>query len=240
MPKPYATQKVPGHLAIIMDGNGRWAQNRSRPRAYGHHAGRDSAERCIEFCAASGVRTLTLFAFSTENWRRPEKEITLLMTLIRRTVQSYTPKLKKNGIRLHFIGDRLKLSSALQKEMRTAEEETAGGQRMDLILALNYSGHWSILEAARKAAADGISLETEENFHACFPDPKLPPVDLLIRTSGEMRISNFLLWELAYAELYFTETLWPDFDKEDLEAAFAAYASRERRFGALPEKHNHA
>lgn len=227
-------ESIPAHVAIIMDGNGRWAQQRRRPRVLGHRAGRNSVERCVEAAADAGVKTLTLFAFSTENWLRPEDEVATLMDLMIRTFRSYVPKLIKNDVRLSVLGDRSRLSAALQQEIATAEAKTAGCTRMDLVLALNYSGRWALLEAARNAQRSGIALTDEAAFQACLPEPHLPPVDLLIRTSGEMRLSNFLLWEVAYAELYFTDTLWPDFDAQDLQAALAAYGGRERRFGALP------
>lgn len=231
-----ASHKVPEHVAIIMDGNGRWAQKRKRPRVFGHHAGKNTVERCVESCANLGVKTLTLFAFSTENWTRPQNEVNLIMDLVSKTLTDYAPKLKKNSIRLSILGDRANLSEQLRQKIDMAEAETADGQRMNLILALNYSGRWALLEAARTAQREGISLDSEKAFQACLPEPRVPPVDLLIRTSGEMRISNFLLWELAYAELYFTDALWPDFNEEHLTSAFAAYAARERRFGALPNK----
>ena len=231
-----ASNELPKHVAIIMDGNGRWAQKRRRPRVFGHHAGKNTVERCVETCAEFGVKTLTLFAFSTENWTRPQSEVNLIMELVSKTLCDYAPKLKKNSIRLNILGNRTNLSAELCQKIDMAEAETRDGQRMNLILALNYSGRWALLEAARVAQREGISLDDEAAFQACLPEPQLPPVDLLIRTSGEMRISNFLLWELAYAELYFTDTLWPDFDEEHLVSAFTAYAARERRFGALPNK----
>lgn len=226
---------VPAHVAIIMDGNGRWAQQRLRPRVLGHRAGRDAVERCVEACVEAGVGTLTLFAFSTENWQRPAEEVTVLMNLMARALRDYVPKLVQHNVCLQILGDRSKLSAALQQDIADAEAQTAGGTQMNLVLALNYSGRWAMVEAARRAAELDEPI-SEDTLEKCFPEPHLPPVDLLIRTSGEMRISNFLLWELAYAELYFTPTLWPDFTEEHLHEAFAAYAARERRFGALPKE----
>ncbi|MBV7434097.1 di-trans,poly-cis-decaprenylcistransferase [Cardiobacteriaceae bacterium TAE3-ERU3] len=231
-----ASPEIPAHVAIIMDGNGRWAQKRLRPRVLGHRAGRDAVERCVEACAEAGISVLTLFAFSTENWQRPKDEVNILMDLMSRALREYVPKLVENQVRLQVLGDREQLSPGLRNEIATAESKTASCGRMDLILALNYSGRWAMLEAARTAQREGVLLDSEAALQACLPEPRLPPVDLLIRTSGEMRISNFLLWELAYAELYFTDTLWPDFNAQHLDAALAAYAKRDRRFGGLPNK----
>lgn len=231
-----ASHEVPAHVAIIMDGNGRWAQKRRRPRVMGHRAGRDAVERCVEACAEAGISVLTLFAFSTENWQRPQDEVNILMDLMSRALREYVPKLLENQVRLRVLGNREQLSHGLRDEIAAAESKTANCERMDLVLALNYSGRWALLEAARTAQHQGISLDSEAALQACLPQPHLPPVDLLIRTSGEMRISNFLLWELAYAELYFTDTLWPDFDANDLNTALSAYAARDRRFGRLPNK----
>ena len=231
-----ASNEVPAHVAIIMDGNGRWAQKRLRPRVLGHRAGRDAVERCVEACVEAGISVLTLFAFSTENWQRPQDEVTILMDLMSRALREYVPKLVENQVRLKILGNREQLSDNLRREIDSAESQTASCQQMDLVLALNYSGRWALLEAARTAQKNGISLDDEAALQGCFPEPHLPPVDLLIRTSGEMRISNFLLWELAYAELYFTDTFWPDFNAQHLKMALKAYAKRDRRFGKLPTK----
>ncbi|UJF24636.1 polyprenyl diphosphate synthase [Suttonella sp. R2A3] len=234
---------APSHVAIIMDGNGRWAKARKRPRVFGHRAGRDAVDRSIEACVEAGVNTLTLFAFSTENWRRPASEVSVLMELMGKALREYVPKLIDHGVALEVLGAREGLSQTLCAQIDAAEEKTAQGQKMRLVLALNYSGHWALHQAAVNLAQARLDDQTlgeldEAAFAAYLPKPHLPPVDLLIRTSGEQRISNFLLWELAYAELYFTDTLWPDFDAQTLHDAFAAYHARERRFGCLPQQEN--
>ena len=236
-----AARTPPAHVAIIMDGNGRWAQQHLRPRAFGHKAGRVAVDRVVTACAKAGVKTLSLYAFSTENWRRPPHEVTILMELIETALREEAEKMRKNDIRLRVLGDRTALSASLRGAIDDAEAQTASGSRMDVVLAINYSGQWALCETARhlaQAVADG-TLQADSIDEAVFsahrPMPDLPPVDLLIRSSGEMRLSNFHLWELAYAELWFTDVLWPDFGEAQLDAAFAAYHHRDRRFGALSQ-----
>ena len=234
-----ATLPPPAHVAIIMDGNGRWAQQHLRPRAFGHKAGRLAVDRVVTACAQRGVKTLSLYAFSTENWRRPPHEVKVLMELIEAALREEAAKMQRNDIRLRVLGDRLPLSGSLRDAIDAAETLTAACSRMDVVLAINYSGQWALIETARRlaqaAAAGEIAPATldEQTFATYRPMPDLPPVDLLIRSSGEMRLSNFHLWELAYAELWFTDVLWPDFGEAQLDAAFAAYHPRARRFGAL-------
>lgn len=225
---------VPQHVAIIMDGNGRWAKSRFLPRSAGHHAGGKTVRRVTEYCAARGVAYLTLYAFSTENWQRPPNEVETLMQLLERTLDSEAPDLQRNNIRLRILGSRAELSSSLCAAMDRAEAHTAACQGMQLILAVNYGGRQAIMRAAERWAQQASGQKCDEaSFARCFDEPQLPPVDLLIRSSGEQRISNFLLWESAYAELYFSKTLWPDFDKKDMDAAFDFFAGRERRFGKI-------
>lgn len=229
---------VPAHVAVIMDGNGRWAKQRMQPRSFGHRAGRKSVDKIVAAAVQAGIDTLTLFAFSTENWNRPAAEVELIMDVIRRSIAEESQRLKAQNIRMRILGSRERLSEEMCRQFDAAESLTADCTGMQLIFALNYSGQWEILQTCRnllvQAQAGGLSEELSlQDFEAARPIADLPPVDLLIRSSGEMRISNFLLWELAYAELYFTETLWPDFDEQEFQRALAAYAQRERRFGAL-------
>lgn len=230
---------IPRHVAIIMDGNGRWAKNRRLPRTAGHFAGKKTVNRIVEYCAKRDVDWLTLYAFSTENWQRPEEEVSVLMNLLERTLYGEVENLKKNNIRLYILGRRENLSSSLQQAIDHAEQSTSTCCGMKLTLAVNYGGRCAIMQAAKRfakaAAEDKTKFDecNEEHFSTYFPKPQLPSVDLLIRSSGEQRISNFLLWESAYAELYFSPTLWPDFDEKEMDAAFAFYAGRERRFGKL-------
>jgi undecaprenyl diphosphate synthase len=232
---------VPAHVAIIMDGNGRWARRRHRPRHVGHQAGVRATRAVIEACGEHGVRALTLFAFSSENWRRPPSEVTRLLELFLSTLADEVDKLQSNGVRLRFIGDRMRFSAPLRREMERAERVTAGNTRLAVNVAVNYGGRWEILDAARRIARAAAAGELDPDalderalgaYMALAPD--LPEPDLFIRTGGEQRLSNFLLWHLAYTELYFTETLWPDFDAEAFARALAAYAERERRFGGVP------
>lgn len=229
---------VPAHVAVIMDGNGRWAKQRMQPRSFGHRAGRKSVDKIVAAAVQAGVGTLTLFAFSTENWNRPAAEVELIMDVIRRSITEESQHLKAQNIRMRILGSRERLSEEMCRQFDAAEALTADCTGMQLIFALNYSGQWEILQTCRNLLAQAQAGELSEelslqDFEAARPIADLPPVDLLIRSSGEMRISNFLLWELAYAELYFTETLWPDFDEQEFQRALAAYAQRERRFGAL-------
>jgi undecaprenyl diphosphate synthase len=227
----------PEHVAIIMDGNGRWAEKRNLPRVMGHRAGVKTVEAMVETCAKKGIKTLTLYTFSAENWKRPAEEIDALMALLERNLREQTAKLKENNIRLNFIGRIDDLPHSLRDEMRRAEKETAGGTGMALILALNYGGRQEILDAAKKlcekAKNAGTDIESfrEEDLGGLMYTSGMPDPDLIIRTSGEMRVSNFLLWQGAYSEFYVTDTLWPDFNDAELEKAFEEYSKRERRFG---------
>jgi undecaprenyl diphosphate synthase len=234
--------KLPQHIAIIMDGNGRWAKERGKNRLFGHTNGVRAVREASEACAELGVKYLTLYAFSTENWNRPMLEVTGLMNLLLKTIMVEVKTLQDNNIRLRTIGDIDALPGNTARELRVAMQQTAGNTRMDLILALNYSGKADIVNAVRQIAIDvkdgkaglGDIDETMVNDHlftAGIPDP-----ELMVRTSGEQRISNFLLWQLAYTEFYFTEKFWPDFDREELYQSILTYQARERRFGKTTEQ----
>jgi undecaprenyl diphosphate synthase len=235
-------RQLPNHIAIIMDGNGRWAKEKGQDRLYGHFHGVESVRQVVEGAAELGIGYLTLYAFSTENWDRPEDEVTGLMELLVDTIKKEVGTLNKNNIRLHVIGDLDMLPEAAKKEMQEAMEQTSANTGLNLIMALSYSSRWELAEAIRKIALeikDGvlqpeqIGQQTLANYLCTkdFPDP-----ELMIRTSGEFRISNFLLYQLAYAELYFTSVLWPDFRKEQLYQAISDFQSRERRFGKTSEQ----
>ena len=232
-----ATAKVPRHVAITMDGNGRWAAARGLTRTAGHKAGLAPVRMCIEECSQRGIEALTLFAFSSENWRRPAAEVGSLMGLFIEALDREIAELHAKNVRVRFIGARRKLSVRLQSHIAAAEERTAGNDGLKLQVAVSYGGRWDIVQAAQKlarACASGALRPeelSEERFAGALALAGLPEADLLIRTGGEQRVSNFLLWDLAYAELYFTPRLWPEFELADLEAAFAFFASRERRFG---------
>jgi undecaprenyl diphosphate synthase len=233
---------VPRHVAVIMDGNGRWAKRRALPRPTGHQAGVKPVRETVRYCAEHGVGTLTLFAFSSENWRRPPDEVSCLMTLFFDALEREVAELDANGIRLKFIGDRSKLSSALDDATRAAERRTARNTGMQLIVAVAYGGRWDLAQAARKLAFDVKSgvldpdAIDEARFAAALETSGLPTVDLLIRTGGERRISNFLLWDVAYSELFFSDLLWPEFNHAELARAFAFYGERQRRFGKTGEQ----
>jgi undecaprenyl diphosphate synthase len=226
-------QKVPQHVAIIMDGNGRWAQNHGRERVFGHLNGVEAVRAALKAATASGVKYLTLYAFSTENWRRPKEEVEALMTLLVHTIMGELEELDKNEVRLHTIGDIENLPAECRAELQKGKERTAHHHRVNLILALSYSSRWEITTAIKKMISHGITAAevTDETVSKYLNTDAFPDPELLIRTSGEHRISNFLLWQIAYAELYFTETLWPDFREEDFYAALIDYQGRERRFG---------
>jgi undecaprenyl diphosphate synthase len=232
----------PRHIAIIMDGNGRWARYRSTHRTEGHKAGVRATQAIVEACARRGVHSLTLFAFSSENWRRPESEVSVLMELFLRTLRTEVSRLSDNNIRLRFIGDRDAFGSALRQEMGRAEERTRDNDGMDLVIAANYGGRWDIAQAARTLAEDAAAGRIDpgsidpEAVAERLALSELPDPDLFIRTGGERRISNYLLWQLAYTELWFTDTLWPDFDAEALDEAIAFYRGRQRRFGQTSEQ----
>jgi len=232
-------QGTPLHVAIIMDGNGRWAKARGLPRTAGHKRGADAVKRVVKSAGALGVRYLTLFGFSSENWQRPETEVRDLMGLLRFYLENDIAELVDNGIRLYVIGDRARFSPDTVALIEQAERKTACNASMDLTIALSYGGRQEILAAAQALAAECAAGRmapadiSEEVFSSRLFTDGTPDPDLLIRTSGEQRISNFLLWQLAYTELVFTETLWPDFGQAELEAAIATYRSRERRYGAV-------
>jgi len=230
-----AKSLVPRHVAIIMDGNGRWAKARGRPRAFGHSAGVEAVRRTVRAAGEAGVEALTLFSFSTENWRRPVEEVDALFDLLRRYVNADLDKLAAEGVRIRMIGRRDGLSDDLMEIIDRAETRTADNDRFDLIIAFNYGGRDELLRAARRAAnrPGGLGAMSEADFDACLDTAGLPDPDLVIRTSGEHRISNFLLWQTAYAELYFTDVLWPDFGEAELRAALSEYTRRERRYGAV-------
>jgi undecaprenyl diphosphate synthase len=220
-----------------MDGNGRWAQRRALPRHFGHRAGARAVRATVEGCARRGIEALTIFAFSSENWRRPAEEVTRLMELFVESIDKEVDELHANGIRVRFIGDLSRLRAGLDDKIRAAESRTAGNTRMTLYVAVSYGGRWDIVEAARRLAAQAVagtldprSID-EDVFAAQLQLADAPEPDLFIRTGGEQRISNFLLWNLAYSELYFCDTLWPDFDDAALDAALRFYATRQRRFG---------
>ncbi|RJQ47874.1 MAG: di-trans,poly-cis-decaprenylcistransferase [Gammaproteobacteria bacterium] len=230
---------LPRHIAIIMDGNGRWAERRHLPRIAGHRAGTESVKSAVQTCAEKGVAALTLFAFSSENWTRPAREVTQLMELFLSALQKEIEELHRNRVRLAFIGERRAFSDKLQQQMRAAEELTSANTGLRLTIAANYGGQWDIVQAAQQLAlrVEQGTLRTDQIdralFESCLCLSALPAVDLFIRTGGEQRISNFLLWQIAYTELYFTGTLWPDFGASALQEALDAYAARQRRFGGL-------
>ena len=238
------TTKLPAHVAIIMDGNGRWAKRQGKNRVFGHRNGVKAVRETSEACAEIGVKNLTLYAFSTENWSRPQAEVSALMELLVRTIKSEVKTLMKNDIRLMVIGDMGKLPQRSQEKLQEAMEETRGNQRMNLILALSYSARWEITQAmkhiAEEVKAGRLNPEDieEQTISDHLSTVGIPDPELMIRTSGEQRISNYLLWQIAYAELYFTDTLWPDFRKDDLYKALISYQQRERRFGKISEQLN--
>lgn len=229
--------RIPRHIAIVMDGNGRWAERRRRPRAFGHREGQKAVRSAVEFCRRRGVEALTLFAFSSENWKRPQGEVGALMQLFLKALEREVDELHANGVRIEFVGDLSAFSPELGQRMQAAMRRTQGNSALRLNIAANYGGRWDIAQAARtlaQAVARGeLAPETIDEAvfarHACLAEQ--PPVDLFIRTGGELRISNFLLWQVAYAELYFTDALWPDIDDAALDAALAEYGRRERRYG---------
>lgn len=236
------SNKLPNHIAIIMDGNGRWAKQRGSSRIYGHQNGVDSVKDVTEACAEIGIKYLTLYAFSTENWNRPQEEINALMELLLNALEEELPTLMKNNIRLLSIGQLERLPDHLQLKMRSCQERTANNSGLSLVLALSYSSRWEITNATREIAkqvSDGqINANdiTPEYIEQHLTTTHIPDPELMIRTSGELRISNFLLWQLAYTELYFTELNWPDFRKNELYKAIIEYQGRERRFGKTSEQ----
>jgi len=233
---------IPRHIAVIMDGNGRWAAARALPRPAGHHVGVRAVKQIVEGCARQGVEVLTLFAFSSENWKRPKEEVSMLMRRFLEALDEEVAELHRNGIRLRFIGNMDQLSGALRERMQAAADLTRGNAGMTLVIAIAYGGRWDIAAAARRLArrcmAGDLPVDAidEAELGAQLELGELPDPDLLIRTGGERRVSNFLLWNLAYTELYFCDTLWPDFGERELRAAIEHYAGRQRRFGLVPEQ----
>jgi undecaprenyl diphosphate synthase len=225
----------PRHVAVVMDGNGRWARQRYMPRFFGHKAGVDALVRAVNLFADRGVEYLTVFAFSSENWKRPTEEVSGLMSLVLVAVSKYLGKMAKDGVRIRIVGDRSAVSDKLRAAWNHAEAITRDNRRITLAVAFNYGGRWDVVQACRQAIREGIRPEDFDESYLCShmalsfaPDP-----DLFIRTGGEMRMSNFLLWQAAYSELFFTDCLWPDFGASEIDAALAAYAQRDRRFGGI-------
>ena len=227
-PLPQATQ--PSHVAIVMDGNGRWATKRFLPRIAGHSQGVDALRVCVQACVDRGIGVLTVFAFSSENWNRPAEEVSGLMDLLGIALTREVPRLQTNGVRMHFVGNRLQLSAKVQAGLAQAELDTAGNQRLIFNVCFNYGGRWDIAQAAQKLLKDGQAI-TEMSLDRAMALAHVPDPDLLIRTGGEKRLSNFLLWQAAYSEIFFSEKLWPDFDAAELSAAIDFFSGRERRFG---------
>jgi len=242
MAKTAELSGVPRHIAVIMDGNGRWAAARALPRPAGHRMGVKAVKQIVENCARRNVQVLTLFAFSSENWKRPKEEVSMLMSRFLQALDDEVADLHENGIRLTFAGNLEQLSPALRERMNAARELTAGNGKMTLVIAIAYGGRWDIASATRRLAERVVAgeLRAEDIDEALIGEQLalagLPDPDLLIRTGGEQRISNFLLWNLAYTELYFCDALWPDFDERELDAAIAHFGRRERRFGLVPEQ----
>ena len=226
---------VPNHIAIVMDGNGRWATKRFLPRIAGHKKGVDSLRRCVRACVERGVRVLTVFAFSSENWNRPSDEVSGLMELLALTLSREVPRLNDNGVRIYFVGDRERLSLKVQAGLALAERDTAANDGLILNVCFNYGGRWDIAQAAQKLAMRGEVI-TEMSMDRAMALAHVPDPDLIIRTGGELRISNFLLWQAAYSELHFSDALWPEFDEAALDEAIAFFRSRERRFGQTSEQ----
>ncbi len=230
-------RSIPRHVAIIMDGNGRWAQKRGMPRVMGHRRGAQAVRRTVEAAVALGIKVITLFAFSSENWKRPALEVSALMQLFARALDKEVPLLKDNGVKLRVIGNLNAFPLKLQQRIQRAQELTSGGERLILNVAANYGGRWDIVQAAKKLSKMVLEgsltpdLIDEKLFASVLAEPL--DVDLLIRTGGEKRISNFLMWQSSYSELYFSDTLWPDFDRKDLEEALSFFSGRERRFGMI-------
>lgn len=237
-PETPVSPDVPRHIAIIMDGNGRWAKKRLMPRVAGHRKGVEALRGVIRSCAERGVSHLTVFAFSSENWRRPQEEVTLLMELFMRALENEVARLHENEIRFRVIGDLSGFSERIQNLIRDAEALTRDNTRLTFTVAANYGGRWDVVQATRKLIASGVAADdvTEAALSQHLSMAEMPEPDLFIRTGGEQRISNFLLWQLAYTELHFTDALWPDFDAAALDAAISSYRTRERRFGRTSEQ----
>lgn len=228
---------IPSHIAIVMDGNGRWAQQRKRPRLFGHHRGAESVRETVKTCGKLKVECLTLFAFSSENWKRPQEEVDGLMTLLMTALNREAKGLVKHGVRLKFIGDIKGFSEKLQDKIKQVEVLTSEGDGLLLQIAANYGGRWDIVEAARRLVEKSdAAVLSEESISKELSTKGIPDPDLFIRTGGERRISNFLLWQLAYSELYFTDLLWPDFNEQALMDAISDFSGRQRRFGMTGEQ----
>lgn len=226
---------VPRHIAVIMDGNGRWAKRRLLPRLAGHKQGVETLRRCARACVERGVQVLTVFAFSSENWNRPQEEVSGLMSLLANALAKEVAQLSRDGVRLYFVGDRQSLSAKVREGLAEAERTTAHNTHLVLNVCFNYGGRWDISQAAKQVVAQGQDL-TPENLDKAMALAHVPDPDLMIRTGGETRISNFLLWQVAYTELFFSNALWPDFDESALDEAIAVFGSRERRFGQTSEQ----
>ena len=227
--------RAPHHIAVVMDGNGRWAANRFLPRIAGHRQGVESLKRCVQACAARGIKVLSVFAFSSENWNRPHEEVSGLMDLMALAIAREVPQLKRDGVCLYFVGDRSRLSEKVKLGMVDAEGETAGNSRLVLNVCFNYGGRWDIAQAASQLARQGLDID-ESSLSRHLALAHVPDPDLLIRTGDEVRISNFVLWQAAYSELYFTDILWPEFDEQALDAALSEFGRRERRFGRTSQQ----
>jgi len=237
-----SSDALPQHIAVVMDGNGRWAKKRLMPRVSGHRAGVNATRTLVENCAKKGIKGLTIFAFSSENWNRPEDEVSTLMELFMHSLKENSDELNDNNIRIRFIGERAGFSQALQAQIAESEALTADNQLMNLNIAANYGGQWDILNAvkfiASRIAANELTLEQIDQalLESALSLANTPDPDLFIRTGGEQRISNFLLWQLAYAELYFTDVLWPDFSEQEMQKALDIYSRRQRRYGKTGEQ----
>jgi len=230
-----AYDQVPHHIAIVMDGNGRWANKRYLPRIAGHRQGVESLKRCAKACDARGIRVLTVFAFSSENWKRPTEEVSGLMDLFAMALTREVNQLKEDGVQLRFVGDRRGLSPRVLRSMEEGESATAHNTRLTLNACFNYGGRWDVAQAARKVLDQGLPIN-ETNLNRAMSLAHVPDPDLVIRTGGEHRLSNFLLWQAAYSEFFFTDVLWPDFDEAALDLAIASFAQRERRFGMTSDQ----
>ncbi len=230
-----AYDQVPHHIAIVMDGNGRWANKRYLPRIAGHRQGVESLKRCAKACDARGIRVLTVFAFSSENWKRPTEEVSGLMDLFAMALTREVNQLKEDGVQLRFVGDRRGLSPRVLRSMEEGEAATAHNTRLTLNACFNYGGRWDVAQAAQKVVDQGLPI-TETNMNRAMSLAHVPDPDLVIRTGGEHRLSNFLLWQAAYSEFFFTDVLWPDFDEAALDLAIASFAQRERRFGMTSDQ----
>lgn len=236
--QPKNVARRPRHVAIIMDGNGRWARRRGLPRLAGHRAGTENIRRIVEACVEEGIEILTIYAFSTENWSRPAEEVQGLLGLLSEVIERETESLHRNGVQVRHIGRLEGLPEELQRKILQAVERTRDNRRLILNVAFNYGGRAEIVDAARRLIAEGVLPEevTEERFASALYTAGCPDPDLIIRTAGEMRLSNFLIWQAAYSEFYSTPTLWPDFDREELRRAIEAYGKRVRKFGGLEER----